>query len=206
MGSSVIAVAVLTGLSTGLGLIVAIGAQNAFVLRQGIRREHIVPVVVICALSDIALIAAGVGGLGTLVTSAPLVLQVARWAGAAALTVYAVMAMRRALRPSALVAAGGGDDTGRRRAVLTALAITWLNPHVYLDTVLLLGSVASSHGDQRWWFAIGAMIGSIVWFCTIGFGARLLRGVFARPGAWRVLDLVIAAIMLAMAAMLVLGA
>lgn len=205
MGSSVVAIAVLAGLSTGLGLIVAIGAQNAFVLRQGIRREHIVPIVAICALSDIVLIAAGVGGLGKLVTAAPVVLQVARWAGAVVLAGYAVVAVRRALRPRALVAADGDGRTSRRRAVLTALAITWLNPHVYLDTVLLLGSVASSHGAQKWWFAIGAMIGSIVWFCTIGFGARLLRGVFARPGAWRVLDLVIAAIMGAMALLLVLG-
>ncbi len=205
MGSSVTAIAVLAGLSSGLGLIVAIGAQNAFVMRQGIRREHIVPVVIICTLSDIVLIAAGVGGLGRLVAAAPVALQIARWAGAIVLAGYAVVAVRRALRPSALVAADDGERTSRRRAVLTALAITWLNPHVYLDTVLLLGSVASSHGDQRWWFAIGAMLGSIVWFCTIGFGARLLRGVFARPGAWRVLDLVIAAIMAAMAVLLVLG-
>jgi L-lysine exporter family protein LysE/ArgO len=133
------------GLGAGLSLIVAIGAQNAFVLRQGLRREHVVPVVAVCALSDLALIAAGTAGLGALVTSAPAVLTAVRWAGGLFLLGLAALAARRAVRPHALQAAGGGAATTARSAVATSLALTWLNPHVYLDTVLLLGSLAAGY-------------------------------------------------------------
>lgn len=199
--------AALTGLAFGLSLIVAIGAQNAFVLRTGLRREHVLPVVAMCALSDAVLIAAGVAGLGTLVDRHPAVLTVARLAGAAFLLGYAVVAARRALRPGAALTADDGDATPRRvwPVVATCLALTWLNPHVYLDTVVLLGSVAGTHGGDRWWFGGGAVLGSLLWFTGLGYGARLLRPLFARPGAWRVLDGVIALVMTAIAASLLLG-
>ncbi|GAA3231998.1 LysE family transporter [Oerskovia jenensis] len=194
----------LAGLGTGLSLIVAIGSQNAFVLRQGLRREHVLPVVLVCALSDLVLVAAGVAGLGVLVARAPVLLAVVTWGGAAFLLVLAVQAARRALRPATLEAAEGGLRTSVGAAVGTALALTWLNPHVYLDTVLLLGSVAAGYGhDGRWVFGVGAGIASIVWFTALGFGARVLAPVFARPVAWRVLDGVIALVMAVLAVMLV---
>jgi len=199
-------VVVLAGLATGLSLIVAIGAQNAFVLRQGLRGEHVLPVVAVCAASDAVLIAAGVGGLGAVVQRAPTVLRVVSLAGAAFLLWYAVQAARRAVRPAALVAAADGMRAGLVPTVLTCVALTWLNPHVYLDTVVLLGSLASSWGADRWAFGAGAAVGSVGWFTGLGFGARLLRPVFARPAAWRVLDAAIAVVMTAIALSLVLRA
>ena len=187
------------GLGLGLSLIIAIGAQNAFVLRQGLRAEHVAAVVAVCLLSDVVLIAAGVGGAGALVQEAPDVVTVVCFAGAAFLLVYGLMAARRALRPAALLAEAGGARTGLAVAVSTSLALTWLNPHVYLDTVVLLGSLASTYDDRRWWFGAGAAVASAVWFIGLGYGARLLRPVFARPAAWRVLDAVIAVVMLALA-------
>ncbi|MHA7133332.1 LysE/ArgO family amino acid transporter [Oerskovia turbata] len=195
----------LAGLGAGLSLIVAIGSQNAFVLRQGLRREHVLPVVLVCALSDLVLIAAGVAGLGVLVARAPVLLAVITWGGAAFLLLLAMQAARRALRPTTLDAAEGGLRMSAGAAVGTALALTWLNPHVYLDTVLLLGSVAAGHGDARWAFGAGAGIASILWFTTLGFGARVLAPVFARPVAWRVLDGAIAAVMAVLAVTLVVG-
>lgn len=200
--------AALTGLAFGLSLIVAIGAQNAFVLRTGLRRVHVLPVVAVCALSDAALIAAGVAGLGTLVDQHPAVLTVARLAGAAFLLGYAVVAARRALRPAGALTTEDADAAAPTRVwpvVATCLALTWLNPHVYLDTVVLLGSVAGTHGADRWWFGGGAVLGSLLWFTGLGYGARLLRPLFARPGAWRVLDGVIALVMTAIALSLLLG-
>jgi len=187
------------GLGLGLSLIVAIGAQNAFVLRQGLRLEHVGAVVAVCFLSDAALIAAGVGGAGAVVTRAPAVLRVVCFAGAAFLLVYGLLAARRALHPAALLPDAGGSRTGLAATLGTCLALTWLNPHVYLDTVVLLGSLASTYDDQRWWFAAGAVLGSAVWFTGLGFGARLLRPVFARPAAWRVLDAGIAVVMVSLA-------
>lgn len=199
-------VAVLSGAAFGLSLIVAIGAQNVFVLRQGLRRSHVLAVVLVCAVSDVVLITAGVAGLGGLLDRAPGVAAVARVAGAVFLTGYAVLAARRALRPVEVEELGTGAGSGSRRAaVLTALALTWLNPHVYLDTVLLLGSVAASHGDLRWWFGLGATTASVVWFAALGFGARLVAPLFAKPGAWRVLDGAIAVVMLAIAVGLLAG-
>lgn len=187
-------VAALAGLGTGLSLIVAIGAQNAFVLRQGIRREHVVAVVAICALSDAVLIAVGISGVGTVVKQWPSAVTVTAWIGAAFLVSYGLLAARRALRPAGMSAEGASGGS-LRAAVLTCLAMTWLNPHVYLDTVLLLGSVANGYGGARWPFGVGAVTGSVLWFSGLGFGARLLRRPFARPGSWRVLDLVIACTM-----------
>ena len=196
--------AVIAGFFSGAALIIAIGAQNAFVLRQGIRREHVLPIVAVCALSDAILIAVGVAGIGTLVTAAPLILEIIRWAGALFLIGYAIVAARRAIRPNALVV-GGSDAISRTAAIATVLALTWLNPHVYLDTVLLLGSLSTAHGPEgRWWFAGGAIVASLVWFTSLGFGARLLRGLFAKPAAWRILDLSIAAVMLILAVRLLL--
>jgi L-lysine exporter family protein LysE/ArgO len=195
------------GFGTGLALIVAIGSQNAFVLRQGIRGEHVAAVVLVCSVSDALLIAAGIAGIGALIQASPAVLVVARFAGAAFLAGYGAMAARRALRPGALTASGRQGVLTAGAAVSTVLALTWLNPHVYLDTVLLLGSVANQQAqDLRWWFGAGAIIASVAWFSALGFGARFLRPFFARPSSWRVLDGLIAAVMLALAVRLAIGA
>src|ERR1044072_3987195 len=178
--------AMVAGFGTGLSLIVAIGAQNAFVLRQGIRRHAVLTVVAICAVSDAVLIALGVAGVGSVVRAQPVALTVVGLAGGAFLVGYGILALRRVFRPAALTATGDAA-VSTRGAVLTCLSMTWLNPHVYLDTVLLLGSVAATHGALRWDFGLGAVIASICWFAALGFGASLLRGFFARPGSWRVL-------------------
>ncbi len=198
-------IAALTGLGFGLSLIVAIGAQNAFVLRQGLRREHVGVVVAICAVSDLVLIGAGVAGVGALVERIPPLLLAVRLGGAAFLFGYAVLAGRRALRPARLEAGASDGAATAGRAALTAVALTWLNPHVYLDTVLLLGTIAAGQGDLRWAFGAGAGLGSLLWFSALGFGARLLAPVFAKPGAWRVLDAVIAMVMAAIGVQLLLG-
>ena len=197
--SSPSVLAVASGLALGLGLIVAIGAQNAFVLRQGLRLEHVGAVVAVCAASDLALIGAGVLGAGAALTRLPWLVPVVSLAGAVFLLGYAVLAARRALRPGVLLPSADGTRTGLAVTLASCLALTWLNPHVYLDTVVLLGSTASTYGDHRWDFAVGAGLGSVVWFTGLGFGARLLRPVFARPAAWRVLDGVIAVVMTALA-------
>ena len=196
----------LAGVGLGLSLIVAIGAQNAFVLRQGLRREHVAAVVAVCAVSDVLLILAGVGGTGAVLERVPWLVTAVRVAGALFLAGYAVLAARRALRPAALAADAGGARAGLGVVVGTALALTWLNPHVYLDTVLLLGSVAGTHGEDRWGFAAGACAASLLWFTGLGYGARVLRPVFARPAAWRLLDGVVAVVMATLAVTLLLGA
>jgi L-lysine exporter family protein LysE/ArgO len=193
----------LTGLGSGASLIVAIGAQNAFVLRQGLRREHVLPVVAICVSSDAMLIAAGVAGIGALVRAAPLALEIVRWVGFAFLLGYALFAARRALKPSALTAASGVAPS-LAGTLAMCLAITWLNPHVYLDTVLLLGSLSADHGDPgRWVFGAGAATASLLWFSVLGFGARVAAPLFARPSAWRILDAGIAVLMAVLAVLLV---
>jgi L-lysine exporter family protein LysE/ArgO len=191
----------LAGFAASVVLIVAIGAQNAFVLRQGLRREHVLPVVVTCAVSDLLLIAAGVAGLGAVVAARPTAVTAIRWVGAAFLITYAALAAKRALRPSALTPTDRAPAT-LRATLLTCLALTYLNPHVYLDTVLLLGSVAQQH-PHRWLFGIGAAAASAVWFTALGAGAHRLAPVLARPAAWRVLDALIAVVMLAVAAGLI---
>ena len=202
--STAVLLAAASGLGLGLSLIVAIGAQNAFVLRQGLRTEHVGAVVAVCTASDAVLIAAGVGGAGALVTREPAVLRVVGLAGAVFLFGYGLFAARRALRPAALVTTGTGGRTALAATVVTCLGLTWLNPHVYLDTVALLGTLSGTYGRDRWAFGAGAALGSLLWFTGLGYGARLLRPVFARPGAWRVLDTVIAVVMIALAVSLVL--
>ncbi|WP_243695279.1 LysE/ArgO family amino acid transporter [Agromyces protaetiae] len=261
------------GLGLGLSLIIAIGAQNVFVLRQGIRREHVFAVAAVCAASDLVLIAVGVSGIGAVLAAVPWLIDAVRWAGFAFLVGYGLLAARRALRPShetLVVDAGapaetsdhlvshtpsnviqegigasrrvGGDTPGHpavlpesrdvggsardggsgngptvatratavaTRATLaatiaTCLALTWLNPHVYLDTVFLLGSVANTHGDGRWWFALGAGVASIVWFFALAYGARFLGRWLASARAWRILDGCIAVVMIALGVSLVL--
>lgn len=195
---------VFSGLASGLSLIVAIGAQNAFVLRQGIQRTHVALVVCVCAVSDLVLIVLGVAGLGIVIERAPAVLDVVRWAGAIFLLAYGVLAARRAIRgglPDQPKALNGGSWAA---ALGTCLALTWLNPHVYLDTVLLLGSLANTHGpDGKWWFAAGAALGSTLWFTALGVGARFLAPLFQRRSAWRVLDAGIAAVMVTLAVVLI---
>lgn len=198
-------VATLAGAGFGLSLIIAIGAQNAFVLRQGLRGEHVLAVVLICAISDIILIAAGIAGIGSLLDLAPWLVDVMRIGGAAFLLAYAVIAARKAIRPGAIDPETSGAPSPLWPTVTTAVALTWLNPHVYLDTILLLGSVAGTHGDDRWWFGAGAAAGSIIWFSSLGFGARLLRPLFSKPASWRILDGLIAIVMAAIAASLLHG-
>ena len=194
---------VLFGFVTGLSLIVAIGAQNAFVLRQGIRNEHVLPVVILCAVSDLVLIVAGVAGVGALVTAHPQLMTIARYGGAAFLLGYGLMAARRALQP-AVMTPGDAGPARLPAVLLTCLALTFLNPHVYLDTVVLLGTLASQQGDGRWRFGAGAALASLVWFFGLGFGARQLAGLFAKPVTWRILEGVIALTMIALSVSLAL--
>jgi L-lysine exporter family protein LysE/ArgO len=185
--------AAVAGFGTTLSLIVAIGAQNTFVLQQGLRRHAVPQIVAICALSDVVLIAIGVSGAGAVVTLWPSAIKVMGCVGGAFLLTYAALAAKRAFRPASINLAENPAGTSRK-SVWTCLALTWLNPHVYLD-ILLLGSLAASHGSQRWTFGLGSAAASLLWFCALGFGARLLTGFFARPASWRALDSVIAATM-----------
>jgi L-lysine exporter family protein LysE/ArgO len=196
--------AAVSGFLLGASLIIAIGAQNAFILRQGLLRQHVFVLCLVCALSDAALILAGVGGLGALVATSPTLLLIVTAGGAIFLAVYAVIALRRAISPQTLVAAPVAD-VGLKTALATCLALTFLNPHVYLDTVLLVGSLsATHHGAARWSFGGGAALASFVWFFGLGYGARLLEPLFRKPLAWRVLDIAIAVVMAAIALSLVL--
>ena len=189
----------LAGFATSLALIVAIGSQNAFVLRQGILREHVLALVAFCALSDALLILVGVAGGGALVQQYPVALEVARIGGAVFLAAYALFAARRALHPAAMLPLDA-PGLSLPAALVTCFGFTFLNPHVYLDTVVLLGAIATQRGELgRWWFALGAASASLCWFAALGFGARLLRPVFARPLAWQVLDAVIAVTMASLA-------
>ncbi|MEU8851386.1 LysE/ArgO family amino acid transporter [Streptomyces sp. NPDC048564] len=193
------------GFGTGLSLIVAIGAQNAFVLRQGIRRDAVLAVVGICALSDALLITLGVAGVGAVVVAWPGVLTAVAWVGGVYLLCYGALAVRRAVKPGGALLADGEAVRSRRRAVLTCLAMTWLNPHVYLDTVFLLGTVAADRGPMRWTFGLGAVVASLCWFAALGFGARLLSRPLAKPVAWRVLDGLVAATMVVLGVSLISG-
>lgn len=195
----------LAGMGFGLSLIVAIGAQNAFVLRQGLTRNHILTIVLICAVADTLLIFAGIAGLGTLITSVSWLLSAIELVGGVFVVTYGVLAAKRALSTETLTPVEGGSGMSLALAITTTLGLTFLNPHVYLDTVLLLGSVAGTYGDGRWWFGLGACAGSFAWFFSLGFGARALKRVFAQPLAWRILDIVIAIVMFAIGGSLVLG-
>lgn len=194
--------AAISGFALGLGLILAIGSQNAFVLRQGLRREHVLPVVLVCAVSDAVLIAAGVAGMGALTRAVPGLELVMRLAGAAFLTWYGARSLWSAWKGGAAMRAGEGA-TSLRRALLTCLAFTWLNPHVYLDTLFLVGAV-SGESDDPLAFGAGAVTASFTFFFALGFGARALAPLFARPAAWRGLDLVIGLTMWVIAAGLLL--
>jgi len=196
--------AVTSGFFLGLSLILAIGAQNAFVLRQGLRREHVFAVCLTCALSDAVLIAAGVMGMGWIARELPWLAPAITWAGATFLFVYGAMSFARAVRPGALAPAGQGAGT-LRTALLTCLALTWLNPHVWLDTVVLVGSVAATYPGSGAAFGAGAATASVVFFFALGYGARALAPVFARPAAWRVLDLGVGLVMWAIAGRLLLA-
>ena len=198
-------IAFFIGFATSTGLIVAIGAQNAFVLRQGLRREYVAAVVLVCAGADALLVSAGVAGLGAPLATYPVLVEVIRYAGCAFLLGYGVLATRRMLRPSELVAPDE-VQTSRRVVLLTCLAFTFLNPHVYLDTVLMLGSIANQYraGDQ-WWFGAGAVVASGTWFASLGWGARLLGPLFAKPQAWRVFDGAIAVIMFSLGGWMLAG-
>jgi len=196
--------AALSGALLGASLIIAIGAQNAFILRQGLLRSHVFVLCLICALSDALLIAAGVAGLGTLVSQSPTLIVAVTLGGALFLASYAVLAFRRAWRPQAMQAAGG-NGLSLKAAVATCLAFTFLNPHVYLHTVLLLGSLSAAyHGPARLAYGAGAAVASFVWFFGLGYGARLLQPVFAKPAAWRVLDVIIGVVMSLLALSLLL--
>ncbi|KDF00212.1 amino acid transporter [Mycolicibacterium aromaticivorans JS19b1 = JCM 16368] len=194
----------IVGFLTSFTLIAAIGAQNAFVLRQGIRREHVLAVVSVCAISDLLLITTGIAGIGAIITAHPNTVTVAKIGGAAFLFCYGAMAARRALKSAGMAPAQNGS-TRLLSVLLTCLAMTFLNPHVYLDTVVLLGTLANQHAESRWLFGIGAVTASVVWFFSLGFGARRLAGLFATPLTWRILDGLIAAAMIGLGISLVVG-
>jgi L-lysine exporter family protein LysE/ArgO len=192
------------GFIASFTLIAAIGAQNALVLRQGIRREHVLPVIALCTVSDIVLITAGIAGVGVLISAHPSALNIAKFGGALFLVGYGLMAARRAWRPSSLTP----SESAPARLVdvlLTCAAMTFLNPHVYLDTVVLLGALANEHRDGRFLFGVGAVTASAVWFVSLGLGARRLAGLFATPVAWRILDGLIAVMMIALGVSLALS-
>ena len=191
-------IALIPGFFTGLSLIVAIGAQNAFVIKQGLLRQHVLLIVAICAVSDAALIFLGIGGLGALVQSNTSVLEVIRWFGVLYLTWFGIKSIRSALTNQSLVASEGGTTSAKKIAT-TVLALTFLNPHVYLDTVILLGSVGNQFNEDRWFFAVGASVASFAWFSTIGFGARAASKYMSKPIFWKILDSAIAVVMFTIA-------
>ena len=195
---------VLTGFATTLALITAIGAQNAFVLRQGIRGEHVVAVVALCAASDMVLILAGIAGFGALIAAHPDIVSVTRYGGVVFLIGYGLLAARRAMKPGTLTPSDAAP--ARLAGVLaTCLAMTFLNPHVYLDTVILVGALANEHQEGRWLFGVGAVTASVVWFTGLGFGAKRLSRFFATRKTWRILDALIAAMMLGLGVALALS-
>ena len=189
---------VLAGFLTGFSLIVAIGAQNAYVLRMGITKSHVGLVVVLCCVSDGLLIALGIGGLGRIFRAVPVLLTICKWVGVAYLVFFAIATARRMFSTSGLTPERD-DGLSRSNVVATTLALTWLNPHVYLDTVLLIGSVGNQYGAHRWWFGLGAALASVAWFCGLGFGARLLATAMRRPQTWRILDGAIVVVLIVVA-------
>jgi L-lysine exporter family protein LysE/ArgO len=193
-----------TGFALSATLIIAIGAQNAFVLRQGIRKEHVAPIVAFCAIADLVLIGVGVAGLAGILGDSPTLVALLTIAGSGFLVWYGVRSLRRALLPQSLRAATGIEPLSLANAMAQAAGFTLLNPHVYLDTVLLMGSIGTRQPpDMRIWFVGGAACASGVWFTTLGFGARLLAPIFARPRAWQVLDTLVGLTMLFLAVVLI---
>jgi L-lysine exporter family protein LysE/ArgO len=196
----------LSGAGLGASLIVAIGAQNAFVLRQGLKRRHVGKVVAVCAFIDVFLIAVGIGGMGALIARAPVLLGVIRWAGAVFLFLYGLRAFHAAWKGPGHLQADDGESQTTLQAVSTVVALSLLNPHVYLDTVVLLGGIGARYGwPGNAWFGAGAMCASVVWFVALGFGARLLRPWFEKDVSWRVLDVIVGVVMWWIAAALVLS-
>ena len=193
--------ALFSGLFAGLSLIIAIGAQNAFVIMQGLTRQHVFLVVAICAASDALLISLGAGGLGALIQAHSGVLEVVRWFGVVYLTWFGIKSLRAALASQVLNAASQPVLSGKK-VVTTTLALTFLNPHVYLDTVILLGAIANQFPGKTWYFAAGAMLGSLIWFTSIGYGAKAASKYMSKPIFWKVLDLLIAGVMFGVAAYL----
>jgi len=191
-------IALITGFFTGMSLIVAIGAQNAFVIKQGLLRSHVTLVVFVCSLSDALLIILGTGGLGTIIQSRPDLLDVIRWFGVIYLTWFGFKSVRSALRNETLKASNQSAESWKK-VLLTVLGMTYLNPHVYIDTVIFVGSLANQFESQRWYFALGACIASGIWFSAIGYGARSASHLMSKPLFWRVLDSAIAAIMFTLA-------
>jgi L-lysine exporter family protein LysE/ArgO len=191
------------GLLTGLSLIIAIGAQNAFVIRQGLSRSHVLLVVLICATSDALLIFLGTGGLGTVIQSKPDLLEFIRWFGVLYLTWFGAKSVRSVLSHQSLEV-GEGTTSSKKAVILSVLGFTFLNPHVYLDTVILLGSIANQFEEDRWYFALGASLGSVLWFSAIGFGAKAASRFMSRPVFWKILDSLIAIVMFSVAIFLAL--
>jgi L-lysine exporter family protein LysE/ArgO len=189
------------GLLTGLSLIIAIGAQNAFVIRQGLTKKHVLLVVAICAAADAVLIFLGVGGLGAIIQGLPWLLEVIRWFGVVYLTWFGIKSLRSVFKDQALDASGAQSESAGK-AVAAVLGFTFLNPHVYLDTVILLGSIGNQFGTDKWWFAVGASLGSVLWFSAIGFGAKAASGLMKKPVFWKMLDSIIAAVMFSIAILL----
>ena len=195
----------LAGFALSFSLILAIGAQNAFVLRQGLRRAHVGAVVVVCSLSEGVLIFSGVAGFGAVAARAPWAIEAMRWAGAAFLLAYGLRSLWAAWTTQDALEAGGTAEQGLWAAIATTLVLTWANPHVYLDTLGLVGAIATTYGPERWSFGAGALSASVLFFLLLGYGAQILAPVFARPRAWRVLDAVVGLTMLVLAVKLVLG-
>jgi L-lysine exporter family protein LysE/ArgO len=196
--------AVTTGFASGLALIIAIGAQNAFVLRQGLKRQNIFAVVLFCAVADAVLIGAGILGLGAVIESVPWLLVGLRFGGAAYLVWFGISSIRRAISPSTLEASGQ-SKSNLAKAIGTAAALTFLNPHVYIDTVILLGSIGNQFVNDRWWFWLGASIGSFVWFFGLGYFARVLAPFTSSMKFWRILESLIALVMFFIAGYLLFG-
>ena len=195
--------ALLSGLLTGFSLIIAIGAQNAFLIRQGLTRKYAGMIIVMASVGDAILISLGTLGLGALVTHIPIALEVIRWVGVAYLAWFALGALRKAFASEQL-AVTLSESGSRKTVALTLLALTFLNPHVYIDTVLLLGSISSQFGADRWWFAIGAITANTIWFTSTVLASRLAARLMSRPVFWRILDLSIAVVMIAIAITLAL--
>lgn len=192
-----------TGFSLGFSLILAIGAQNAFVLKQGIKKHYVFAVCIVCAVSDAVLISAGVGGFGIIIQRFPEIEYVARYAGAAFLLVYGFQSLRSVLTSEHQLDPHGDASAGLTKTLLICLALTWLNPHVYLDTVVLLGSISAQYAPNQWSFGLGAVCASFIFFFTLGFGARLIAPVFHQPISWKILELVVGLVMLSIAFSLV---
>ena len=194
--------ALITGFFTGLSLIIAIGAQNAFVIRQGLSKQHVLLVVGICAAGDALLITLGIGGLGKLIQRHQLILDLIKWFGVAYLTWFGVRSLASVLKKQTLVASGE-IKTSRKQIIGKTLGFTFLNPHVYLDTVIFLGGIGTQFKASKWDFAVGAICASILWFASIGFGAQAASKFMSRPIFWKILDGIIAVIMFALALLLI---